>query len=71
MRSRPSGCVGAARMVSPLGWRVSRVWIIEKSRSCSESAASAMVCSGISCKVIATSPKARSRSTTQTREPGG
>ena len=37
--------------------------------SSSDAAASVIVCSGISCIVIATSPKARSRSTTQTSTP--
>ena len=69
MRSRPSGWVGAARIITELGCRVSSVWSSAKSRCSSESAASAMVCSGMSCIVMATSPKARSRSTTHTSAP--
>ena len=66
-RSRASGCAGAASTIRDLSWRVSRSSSWSTSRSCSEPMACSIEWVGKSCMVIATSPKARSRSTRQTR----
>ncbi|CAM3525471.1 hypothetical protein NODU109028_20885 [Nocardioides dubius] len=65
-RSRASGRLGAASTISDWSWRVSSDSTIAKSMESSPPMASSMVWCGKSCMVIATSPKARSRSTRQT-----
>ncbi|CAB4795607.1 unannotated protein [freshwater metagenome] len=60
------GCIGAARAVRPAEWLVSSDRNADSSRSSPTGTASAMVCLGNSCSAMATSPKARSRSTSTT-----
>ncbi len=66
-RSRVSGCGGAASTMSESWCRVSSSSSISTSSASSEPMACSIECVGNSCMVIATSPKARSRSTRQTR----
>ena len=67
MESLASGCTGATRAEMPVLCGVSSGSRTLNSRPLSKWTASAIVRAGISCRVIAMSPKPRSRSTTQTR----
>ena len=67
MESLASGCTGATSAEIPVLCGVSSGSRTLNSRPLSKWTASAIVRAGISCSVIAMSPKPRSRSTTQTR----
>ncbi len=66
MPSAAPGSSGATRVVRPGEWGVSRAASPASSREPARPTASAIVWAGKSCRAIATSPKARSRSTRQT-----